>query len=409
MPLELPEQTVVIMAPIGRDAAAVGATLQREGILVAICADATDCLRRTQAGAGALLLTEEALELPGFTDVLVWVQAQPPWSELPLLVLTNGGESRQARLLDLAATAAGALSLLERPMSPTTLVRSVQVALRTRQRQYQVRDLMAEQARVEKQQREFQAELERLVTERTAKLNELVGELEHFSYTITHDMRAPLRAMRGFAEIIQELLADAPQAEARTFLKQIITSAERMDLLITDALNYSRAVRQELPLAPIDVGQILEGMLETYPQFLAHKPRIQVDGPLPVILGNEAGLTQCFSNLIGNALKFVEPDKEPDVRVWAEPVGNQADANAGGPWVRIWVEDQGIGISETMLPRVFHMFARGSRKYEGTGIGLALVRKVVQRMGGRVGVQSEQGKGSRFWVELKLEKRAPRD
>lgn len=238
------------------------------------------------------------------------------------------------------------------------------------------------------EQKRFQAELERLVAERTARLQELVGELEHFSYTITHDLKSPLRAMRGFAEIAAQL---SSQGEAKPFLEKISTAAERMDRLIADALSYSRSVGQELPLEDVDAGALLRGILDSYPQFQPWKAQIQVEGRLPVLLGNEAGLTQCFSNLLGNAVKFVKPGEKPEIRVWA---------TERGEWVRIWVEDKGIGISKEMLPRVFDMFARGSKDYEGTGIGLALVRKVVQRMGGRVGVESEAGKGSRFWIEL---------
>jgi PAS domain S-box-containing protein len=250
------------------------------------------------------------------------------------------------------------------------------------------------------QRKEFQAELERLVAERTAKLHELVGELEHFSYSITHDMRAPLRAMRGFAEVLKEMLPDSEQPEMKTFLRHIITSAERMDHLITDALNYSRTVRQDLSLAPVDTHELLEGMLDTYPQFLANRDRLRIQGRLPVVLANESGLTQCFSNLIGNALKFVEPGKDPEVLIRAGQV-NKPGGNPDENWVRIWIEDKGIGISPNMLPRLFNMFVRGSNRYEGTGIGLALVRKVVQRMGGNVGVESGSGQGSRFWIELR--------
>lgn len=234
-------------------------------------------------------------------------------------------------------------------------------------------------------------ELQRLVDERTAKLQELVGELEHFSYTITHDLKSPLRAMRGFAEIMRVTCCECDQAQAKEFLGRISTSAERMDHLIADALNYSRLVRQELPLEDVDAGVLLRGMLDSYPEFQPAKATICVEGTLPVVLANEAGLTQCFSNLLGNAVKFVEAGKKPDIRVWA---------SHRGEWVRIWVEDKGIGVSRDMLPRVFDMFSRGSKAYEGTGIGLALVRKVAQRMGGKVGVESEEGKGSRFWIEL---------
>jgi signal transduction histidine kinase len=179
-----------------------------------------------------------------------------------------------------------------------------------------------------------------------------------------------------------------------------------MDLLITDALSYNRAVRQELALAPVELGPLLQGMLDTYPEFIAHRPRIRLEGDLPVVVGNKAGLTQCFSNLIGNALKFVPPNQEPDVRIWAESMKSPEPNGVETAWVRVCVEDKGIGISARMLPRIFSMFTRGSSQHEGTGIGLALVRKVVERMGGRVGVESTPGQGSRFWLELKCADRS---
>jgi signal transduction histidine kinase len=197
-------------------------------------------------------------------------------------------------------------------------------------------------------------------------------------------------------------------------------------------LNYSKAVRQELPLAPVDAGALLRGMLDSYPELQPSKAQIEIDGEIPLVMGNEAGLTQCFSNLLGNAVKFVAPGVKPRVRVWAEAVrsaecgvrsgehpaspatqyairdtqhapGNTPTlqhSNTPAPFVRIWIEDNGIGIPSVMLPRIFDMFARGHSSHEGTGIGLALVRKVMDRMAGRVGVESEEGKGSRFWLEL---------
>lgn len=242
------------------------------------------------------------------------------------------------------------------------------------------------------ERQQFQAELERLVAERTARLQELVGELEHFSYAITHDLKAPLRAMRGFAEMAGQVCG---QGDARPFLEKISRAAERMDGLIRDALNYGRALQQGLPLSEVDTEPLLRGILESYPQLEAWKERIRVEGPLPVVLGNTAGLTECFSNLLTNAVKFVRPGQPPEVRVWAEALAYRQQ------WCRIYFEDRGIGIAKELLPRVFDMFSRGSKEYEGTGIGLALVRKLVQRMGGRVGVESEEGEGSRFWIELK--------
>ena len=145
-------------------------------------------------------------------------------------------------------------------------------------------------------------------------------------------------------------------------------------------------------MQPIDAAALLRGMVESYPQFQPPKAEVQIEGNIPTVLGNEAGLTQCFSNLLNNAVKFIHPDQVPKVRVWGE---NRGD------YVRLWFEDNGIGIAKDHQDQIFVMFQPLSKSYEGTGIGLALVRKVVKRMKGKVGVESEEGKGSRFWLELK--------
>ncbi|HEU5123681.1 MAG TPA: GAF domain-containing sensor histidine kinase [Verrucomicrobiae bacterium] len=252
--------------------------------------------------------------------------------------------------------------------------------------------LILEVRQLNEQLAQSNSNLEKLVAERTGRLQELVGELEHFSYSITHDMRAPLRAMQGFAEMLARPEPGGSEQDRTIYLERIMTAAARMDRLITDALSYSRAVRQDLVLEPVDAKKLLKGMIESYPEFQLPSARIEVAEEVPPVLANEAGLTQCFSNLLNNAVKFVEPGQQPQVRV-------RCDRRDG--MVRLWFEDNGIGISQEMTPRLFGMFQRGSRKYEGTGIGLALVRKVTERMGGRVGVESATGKGSRFWIELK--------
>ena len=148
------ESRVLIIAPVGQDAEAMAGMLRAQGIPSEVCAEPRECLKHIGTGAGALLLTEEVLEMPGADELLAHLKAQPAWSELPVIILTSGGESRLVSLLELAASAAGSVTLLERPMSPATLLRSVQVALRSRQRQYQVRDLMAEQKMAEEALRE---------------------------------------------------------------------------------------------------------------------------------------------------------------------------------------------------------------------------------------------------------------
>lgn len=240
-------------------------------------------------------------------------------------------------------------------------------------------------------QKRAQEMLEQTVTERTARLRDTVAELEHFSYTITHDMRAPLRAMQAFGHILREEYYSRLDEMGADYLRRIIDAAQRMDSLITDSLNYAKAVQTELTLEPIDPGALLRGIVESYPQFHFLVAEIQLEETFAPVLANPAGLTQCISNLLGNAVKFVEPGKVPRVRVWSE---------VRGEMVRLWFEDNGIGIQPEHQERVFVMFQRLSKNFEGTGVGLALVKKVVEKMRGKVGLDSRPGEGSRFWLDL---------
>ncbi len=244
------------------------------------------------------------------------------------------------------------------------------------------------------------ADLEKKVQQRTAKLEETVAELEHFSYTITHDMRAPLRAITGYAGILDSLEAQCLTDQGRDLLRRISESALRMDQLITDALQYSRVVRDQFPLQPIEPAAAIRGIVESYPQFQPPHARITVQPEMPRVLANPAAFTQVFSNLLGNAVKFVTPGQVPEINVTAEIRPSCLNSQPSTDCVRLSVADNGIGIPREYHEKVWQMFQRLSKKYEGTGIGLALVRKVVERMAGRVGLESAPDQGSRFWIEL---------
>jgi signal transduction histidine kinase len=246
----------------------------------------------------------------------------------------------------------------------------------------QARDRLADRA----------GELERLVTERTEKLREMVGELEAFSYSVAHDLRAPLRAVQGYSTALLNEYADRLDETGCSYLQRMERAAIRMDKLIQDVLSYTKILR-EVPMGVIALDTLLRDLIDTFEDWKPPRAKIQIDGTLPDVLGNEALLGQCLSNLLGNAVKFVTPGTLPQVRVWTEHVPDH---------VRIWIEDNGVGIASENHARVFRMFERiyTTNEYSGTGIGLTIVRKAMERMGGRVGLDSEFGKGSRFWLEL---------
>lgn len=247
-------------------------------------------------------------------------------------------------------------------------------------------------------------DLENKVRERTAKLEETVAELEGFSYSLVHDMRAPLRAMLGYASILEMDAGPRLAPEESNLLHRISLAATRMDQLVTDSLNFSRILLEDIKLRAVDLGALLRGMVETYPNLHAPQADISIEVGDMFVRGNEAALTQIFSNLLGNAVKFVAPGVHPRVRVWAETRPAATSPRSAAKFAFVWVEDNGIGIPKAAHNRIFGMFQRLHRtdEYPGTGIGLALVKKSLERTGGGIFLESEPGKGSRFCVQLPL-------
>jgi PAS domain S-box-containing protein len=239
--------------------------------------------------------------------------------------------------------------------------------------------------------------LERTVAERTTQLRDTVAELEAFSYSIAHDMRAPLRAMNGYARFLEKDFAAELPDKGKEFLRRISTGASRLDRLITDVLNYSKISRGEMPLETVDIAKLTQEIIDTYPNLRESGATVLVDSPMPLVRGNTAALTQCISNLLSNAIKFVAPGTKPLVQI-------RATADDGK--VRYTVQDNGIGINEEGRRRIFRLFQRLNlaTEFDGTGIGLTIVRKAVERMNGAVGVDSTPGVGSVFWIELPLAK-----
>jgi PAS domain S-box-containing protein len=501
------EELVLILAPTGRDAELTFSFLTDAGMTAYICRDMFDLVHRIEHGCGALVLAEEALGTTSVQSLAGILSGQPSWSEIPINVITSGGEITGDTYRKLAAFRTGGnVTVLERPFRPATLVNVLGVAIRSRRRQYQVRDLLHERTAaaerfqfmaesmpqkiftansdgewdyvnqqwtefsglsierlkgwgwteivhasdVEESLRQwkcsirtgdsFQYEhrlrskegiyrwhltranalldeagrlvmwvgsntdiddqkrlaeiLEKTVNERTASLQETNKQLEAFCYTISHDLRSPLRAQQSFASALLEEYGESLGETGRDYAERIRQAATRLDTLVNDLLAYSRISRTEMRLAPVDLRRAVIELHEEM-AFEIHRTngRVQIGQLFFRVQANHIGLRTAISNLLSNALKFAKPNVQPDIRIWAEERGQ---------WIRLWVEDNGIGINPEYHHQIFGVFHRLHKAghYPGTGVGLAIVAKAVERMGGRVGVESEEGAGSKFWIEL---------
>ncbi len=349
-----------------------------------------------------------------YVEDLATLEQRPPLLER---LLSEGMESLLRVGLIVEKELIGELALLARPVAafiPEHLDIAAEVANQLA--------IALGQARLREELQRYTTELEQRVAERTVALENTNADLEAFAYSISHDLRAPLRAMQGFAQILLEDYADRMDAEGLTYTQYIVSSAQEMSQLIQDLLDYSRLACADINLHAIDLDSVVARVLAQLEAELQEKQaQVIVEPPLPQVMGHRATLVQVIANLVSNAIKFVPPGVQAQVRVWAEEreeedtqtrghrdaeksstQNSYSTSHSPTTWIRLWVEDNGIGLEEKHQERIFQVFERlhGAEIYPGTGIGLAIVRKGVERMGGRVGVESHLGQGSRFWIEL---------
>jgi PAS domain S-box-containing protein len=236
-------------------------------------------------------------------------------------------------------------------------------------------------------------ELERRVQQRTESLNLALAQMEEFSYSVSHDLRSPARAMQAYATALFDDYGDRLDDVGRDYLQRIIRSSTRMDRLILDVLVYSRIAQSEMPMNTVCLDALLPDIIQEYQELQPSKARIILHSPLHTVMAHESSLSQALSNVLINAVKFVAPGVFPEVNLRSECKGNR---------VRLRIMDNGIGIKPEFQSRLFGMFERANQDlpYEGTGIGLAIVRKAVEKMGGSVGVESDGKNGTSVWIDL---------
>lgn len=262
-------------------------------------------------------------------------------------------------------------------------------------------DVLARQAAdlIERRQneetlREHAARTEKAVAERTAELSASNQQLESFVYSIAHDLRGPLRSMQGFSEVLLEEAEGKLSAEALDCARRINRSAVFMDALLRDLLVFSRLSQQQIALEPVDLAPVVEAAVARFETEIRERgATVDSAGPWPKAIAHEPMVGQILYNLLSNALKFVAPGRPPLLRLVAEEREG---------FIRVAVIDNGVGIAREYQEQIFRLFTRlhGDR-FQGTGIGLTIVQKGAERMGGRAGVESEPGQGSRFWFEMR--------
>ena len=242
------------------------------------------------------------------------------------------------------------------------------------------------------QLRRHASELQRSVIERTAELTDANKQLEAFVYTIAHDLRAPLRSLQGFSSVLTAESSEGLDSRGRDFLRRINQSALHMDRLLTDLLAFSRISQQQIEIGPVNLEEAIDSALASLEAEIQQKqPLIERQGPWPTVRAHQPTLVQILVNLINNAIKFVPPGVKAVVRLrWQE-----------NEMVRVSVEDNGVGIAPEHHEQIFRLFRRlHGDSFPGTGIGLAIVQKGIERMDGRLGLESAPGQGSLFWFEL---------
>ncbi len=522
-----PDERVIVLAPRGRDAELMCRLFDDDGFLCVPCQGDGELSDQIRQGAGVVLLTIEALTPAVMSKLMDLMEAQPPWSDLPLVLLGANGKNK-----GIVDSLGPVLTVLERPTHPLTLLTLVRSALASRRRQYRIRDLLLEQSRLnrdleqksldleranealrkEAEERSLAQELNRRLAsivkssndaiigtdvdgtiiawneaaertfgygpeetlgrpitilyppERTGdedqlfqpvfhgkpitnhetvrltkdgrrlevslhispiknssgaiivtsgiirdiserkraeeelreymkKLEQSNRNLQDFAFIASHDLSEPLRKIQTFGDLLKAKGADRLGERERDYVSRMTGAANRMQEILDALLRYSRVDTKGQDFRPVKLGDLVRGATDDLEMAIRDvEAQVEID-PLPTVEGDPHQLRQLLQNLIANALKYHRAEVKPFVKIYGG-----TDDRTG----RIFVEDNGIGFDEKYLDKIFQPFQRlhGKHEYPGTGIGLAICKKIIERHGGTITAKSTPGKGSTFIVTL---------
>lgn len=386
------ERRILVLPLTRADAAAIQQLFRSQGIEHEIVPDMRALCAKVYEGAGAVLISEEALNVHP-NVFLACVKVQPVWSDLPILVLSRSGT--ESTSLGSMLAALGNVTVVERPIRTTTLVSMLQSALRARERQYQVREHLMEQARSEAAMREA-ARTQRLARTEAERAGRIKDE---FLATLSHELRTPLHAILGWSQILRRSSDGSPKINEG--LSVIERNARSQAQIISDLLDMSSIMsgKIRLDVQTCDLALILEGALNTVrPAADAKDIRLHasLDPTARPVRGDPNRLQQVFWNLLTNAVKFT-------------PKGGRVSVTLRGVAsnVELAVTDNGEGIDAEFLPQVFDRFRQADsakdRRHGGLGLGLSIVKQLVELHGGTIAAASAgRGQGATFTVSLPL-------
>lgn len=379
------ELSILVWMTNPADTRVVSRLLQQSGLDFRVFCNVEDLVTEAGQGGGALLLEEQSLANQASARLNAFLSGQPPWSDLPVVLLVKKLKTRPTQGWSWPRVGRN-LTLVERPISSASLLSILRTALQSRQRQYEVRDLLVEL-------RETNEKLEEKVRERTAELERSNRELEQFAYVVSHDLQAPLRSITGFLNLLARRYQGQLSTEADEFINFAVDGAERMKQMINDILAFSQVGTPQASFAAADSREILIQALAALQADIEESGAMVTHDELPTVAADGNQLAQLFQNLIGNALKYCQPGAPPCIHVAAEEKETAWEFR---------VHDHGIGIDPQHTDRIFQIFQRLHTRKEspGTGIGLAICKKIVERHGGRIWVESEPGQGSTFFFSL---------
>jgi two-component system sensor histidine kinase/response regulator len=322
------------------------------------------------------------VNMPGMDgyELAAFMHDEPRTAEIPIIFVTAAYKDDSHRIRGYGV---GAVDYIEKPIDDRILNSKVRIFIDLYRKKQELAAALEEMRQTES-----------LLTARTNELARSNAELEQFAYVASHDLRQPLRMVSSYLALIERKLGTDLDQDTKDFLGFAVDGAKQMDALILGLLEFSRVGRSKQPFSKTSLAEILENAVHTFATVIEDtKAEVKLASDLPEVMGAPMELLRLFDNLIGNALKYRTTERKPKVEIgWK---------NEGTAYL-IWVKDNGIGMEPKDCERVFAMFQRlvTREQYEGTGIGLAVSRKIVERHGGRIWVESKPNEGSCFFIKL---------